>query len=259
MSRRGVKVDVECEEAVVGRPLTVTAVARATRAVEIGGVAVGFVGRWQIPPPVSLPVTVGVSGGKVDWGIATLVGEHDPAVLAAGEERRWSASLGPARFPTLTSLGLQSMDYHHVIEAAVATGSPLGPTLARRAVVVRSPRWINADVAGFVVVADERVPLRATVPDALPGGSVSFATVPGARAELVREERRLRFRKPGKPRRKRKTFGRATAGPDGAVSLVVPAGAAPTMRHPEGELRWFARISAAGGVAEVELNIYDAP
>ena len=80
----------------------------------------------------------------------------------------------------------------------------------------------------------------------------------GATAELIREERRIRFRPRGKPNRVRKRFGQTTAGPDGTVALGIPDGAAPTMRHSQGEVRWYVRVSAGGGVAEVELNVFNA-
>ncbi len=258
LSRRKVTVAVECGTAVVGNPLTVTAIVRARRDVEIDAVAVAYIGRWMVPPQVSLPTTTSVSGGKDEWGVATPVNSHAPVSMAAGEERRWSAQLGPARYPTQPTLGLESIEYHHVVEAAVSTSRLLSPRGVFRPVVVSSPRWVNEDIAGLVVLADERVWVQPRVAHVMPGGTAWLVTLPGAKAELVREERRIRFRPAGKPMRKRKGFGRTTAGPDGAVALVIPEGAAPTMRHSQGEVRWFVRISANGGAAEVELNVFNA-
>lgn len=94
----------------------------------------------------------------------------------------------------------------------------------------------------------------------MPGGMAVLATRPeaGATAELVREERWLHTTPGAKPRSRRKRFGRTTARADGVVTLAIPDGASPTMRHSQGEVRWYVRVSAGGGVAEVELNVFNA-
>ncbi len=260
MPRRRIKVAVECGEAVVGRPLAVTAVVRARRDVKLIGVAVAFGGRWVVLPGLPTPYTVGVGGGKESWGVVTLVTADAPVTMAAGEERRWQADAGAALFPTQPTLGVQSIEYNNIVEAAVFAAGSLWARLASKPVVVGSQRWVNEDLAGLVVRRDERVWVQAKVANVMPGGTAVLATMPGAgaTAELIREERRIRFRPLGRPKRKRKRFGRTTAGPDGIVALGIPDGAAPTMRHSQGEVRWYARIGAYGGVAEVELNVFNA-
>jgi len=237
VSRRPIEVAVECGEAVVGHPLTVSAVIRARRDVQIGGVAVAFAGKWLMARPW---YTSGFERGEQLWGTVTLVSAEAPVAMSAGEERRWSAETGVALFPTKPALGRSSIEYDHSVEMAV---SPVGHLLPRRAwkrVLVGSPRWVNADRAGFVVRRDERVWVHARVADVMPGGMAVLATRPeaGATAELVREERWLHTTPGAKPRSRRKRFGRTTARADGVVTLAIPDGASPTMRHSQGEVRW---------------------
>jgi len=147
MGTFGVRVEVETGGiAVAGRPLQVTAVLTAEADVQVISVAVAFVGRWWRatfgPWPGPVPY------GKDVWGPATPVDGHAPVRLRAGEQRRWSAVLGPASYPTLPPAGTRLLEFRHEVEAAVCTADSLRMPKKIRAVEVFAPRGMYPGQAG---------------------------------------------------------------------------------------------------------------
>lgn len=255
MSRLGVRVEVEAGGvAVVGRPLVVHAVVTADADVELTAVALGYVGHWWGRALVPVPSVVARSRGKDVWGLATPVDHHAPVRLRAGEQRRWSAPLGPATYPTLPSRGMRLLELRHEVEAAVATAGSIRPAQANRAVAVMAPRGLHPELAGRVTAGDPGAPVRVVSGDAPPGGSFALSTTPGAVVELVREERRARPLGPFG--RRRRVCARAVAGPDGTVTLAVPPDAVPSVHHHVGELRWSAEVQVGRAGSVVELDVY---
>ncbi len=248
---------VECGEAVVGHPLTVSAVIRARREVQIGGVAVAFADKWLLARPW---YTSGFERGEQLWGTVTLVSAEAPVAMSAGGERRWSAETGVARFPTKPALGRSSIEYDHSVEMAV---SPVGHLLPTARVETR--------VGGFPALGERR--------------SRRVRRAPRRASVGLRESRRCHAGWHGGPGHQARGRRDGRVGPRGALAPHDTRRQAPEQtqalraddrtgrrgRHPGDPRRRVAdhaplpgrgavvrRVSAGGGVAEVELNVFNA-